>query len=212
MNENNIKNSLDKIEPQKNLKEKMYQNILNKSELQQKNNKKIPMKIINTAIPAAACLAVFLGGIVHFNSQKPPVSDSENSLVQAVSPFENVENASAFEEIGVYIDAPENAENVTYSIIDSNIASIYFTINGHNYELRASEQAGDFSGISGEIISAEQLDSKTNAVLYKIDCAPDLYWKAAWTDGKINYFLCENGAAIYQEIKEITMQIISQMQ
>lgn len=79
------------------------------------------------------------------------------------------------------------AEEVSYFIIDGEIAEIRFTLDGKRYLARASAQEGDFSGLYGQESDAETVDAATNAVLVSVDTA--VYQKITWTDEKINYCL-----------------------
>ncbi len=58
--------------------------------------------------------------------------------VQIPNPIVEVEDAAAFEELGISFDAPEGAADVVYSIISDEIAQIQFTYGGRAYTYRAS--------------------------------------------------------------------------
>lgn len=147
----------------------MYQNILEKAqgEKEKAAQKKSPAKILRIAIPAAACLCIAVWGITHTNffGSSPAASLTEDLGVQGANPFLEVSSAEEFKKIGIDIEAPEGAENISYAIISGNIASISYDKDGDSYTFRASEQSGDFSGIYGEVISSEPLDSESGAVL-----------------------------------------------
>lgn len=147
----------------------MYQNILEKAqgEKEKAAQKKSSAKILRIAIPAAACLCLAVLGISRINfSDNPPVSSSSEGFgVEAANPFLEVSSAEDFKKIGIDIEAPEGAENTVYAIISGEIASISYDKDGDSYTFRASEQSGDFSGIYGDVISSEPLDSESGAVL-----------------------------------------------
>lgn len=81
------------------------------------------------------------------------------------------------------------AEEVSYFIIDGEIAEIRFTLDGKSYLARATAQTGDFSGLYGQESDPETVDAATNAVLVSVDTDTAVYQKITWTDGKINYCL-----------------------
>lgn len=209
--DNQIKNSIENITPSEGAEQRMYKNILQKAarEEARTRQKKSPMRILRIAIPAAACLCIAVIGISHINFPgKPPVSDpSESFGVEAESPFWEVSSAEEFKKIGIEIDAPDGSENIYYVIIDGKMASVDFDKDGHNYMYRASEQSGDFSGIYGDEISREPLDSETGAVLITQSGAEVDYMKIFWTDGKINYYLCNTDGANAEELKKIAYEL-----
>lgn len=221
MKEPEIREYFDPIEPRAGAKERMYQNIMKKvdsAEVKEKTEQSqeakkstvIPMRFIRIAVPAVACLCIAVFGIMHLMPVAPPVSSAPP--IDLYTPYETVESAEDFKKIGISIDAPDGAENIGYAVIDGNIANIDFSLGGNNYFIRASGQSGDFSGVSGDVLSSEQLDSKTNAVLHQIDCVPDVFWKVSWTDGKINYFLSNTDGASADEIKAVALLLIAQTQ
>jgi hypothetical protein len=63
------------------------------------------------------------------------------------NPIVEVSDASAFDELGLPIDAPEGAENVRYSIISGEIAQVNFTLDGADYTYRAANSEEDISGV-----------------------------------------------------------------
>ena len=224
MKENKIRDSLDKIEPGIGAKERMYQNILKKAEGEKQakplvqdtapkkeRSKIISLRFVKTFAPIAACLCITVLGVIHFwPSGNPGTDSSTNPPVLGNSPYTEVESPETFEQIGITLDAPEKAENERYAVLDGNIASIDFEIGDHSYFIVASAQSGDFSGLSGDVASSEQLDSKSNAVLYEIECEPTSMFKASWTDGKIHYYLGNTDGADKEDFKSICMELIRQ--
>lgn len=222
MKDPEIRKSFDQIEPRTGAKERMYQNIMKKAENSEMNERSeqlqkakkttvIPMRFIRIAVPAVACLCIAVFGIMRLMPTDPSISTPEPPL-DLYTPYETVESAEDFQKIGISIDAPDGAENIAYAVIDGNIANIDFSLGENNYFVRASGQSGDFSGVSGDVLSSDQLDSKTNAVLYQIDCAPDVFWKVSWTDGRIHYFLSNTDGASADEVKAVALLLIAQTQ
>lgn len=81
------------------------------------------------------------------------------------------------------------AEEVSYFIIDGEIAEIRFTLDGKSYLACANAQTGDFSGLYGQESDPETVDAATNAVLVSVNTDTAVYQKITWTDEKINYCL-----------------------
>lgn len=224
MKENKIRDSLDKIEPGIGAKERMYQDILKKAEEKKQakplvqdtapkkeRSKVISLRFVKTFAPIAACLCITILGVIHFwplgdLGTDPPT----NPPVLGNPPYIEVESPEVFEQIGITLDAPEKAENECYAVLDGNIASIDFEIGDHSYFIVASVQSGDFSGLSGDVLSSEQLDSKSSAVLYEIESEPTNIYKASWTDGKIHYYFGNSDGADKEDFKSICMELIRQ--
>lgn len=158
MNDNEVKNAFDHIEPESGAQERMYANILKKAAAQKEDQnaeenieEKQPTVQKHKTIPMwrrwgslAACLAiVIVAGFTfpHFFDR----SESDNPPVFVGAPFEDVDGPEGFEKLGFTIDAPENAENVYYCIYDGKIARVDFTLNGHEYTYEAAQLDGNFS-------------------------------------------------------------------
>ena len=211
-----FRESINNIEPAAGAKERMLENIRRKAaeqptetqqEIQQKTHQKAKIvsfnKILKWAMPIAACFVIAVVGVTYmlplFNQQTPSESGE-----QIPNPFVTVNSASDIEDaLGFSVDAPQEAENVEYSILDGKMADIYFSIDDHAYSLRASAQSGDFSGLYGIEAKIEQLDSEKNAVLTVIRSGDDLFTKITWTDGKVNYVLSNTDGASESEVKAV---------
>ena len=214
MNENKIKNALDSVEPTDGAKERMYNNIMKKAE-KQKIEAETPVKkpkairyITRYALPIAACFCLLVLGITRFLPAKAPTEPDESNVLGG-NPFVEVQSADDFKSLAITLDAPDGAKEVSYAIIDGKIADVSFTFNKKSFTVRASAQEGDFSGLSGEVISTETIDAKTNAVLTAVQTDIGTYQKITWTNGKINYCLFGmDGAdklqtiAVYEAIKK----------
>ena len=190
MSEKKIKESIDAIEPEAGAKERMYQNIMKKAQQaapveKPAEPKKKPIKFVRYALPIAACLCLVVIGVAKLLPGNTPVQPDE-SYVQGGNPFVEVESADDFKALSITLDAPDGAEDVSYAIIDGEIAEVRFTLKGKSYMARASAQEGDFSGLNGTESDAETVDAKTNAVRVSVDVGTGVYQKISWTNGKIN--------------------------
>lgn len=209
MNGNNkIENAIERIEPRDGAKERMLANIKRKAAEQDREapaaKRKTFADIAKWALPAAACLVIAVVSIKVIPTLTASESSPISSDVLVGSPFETVNSADEFEKrLGIAIAAPGGASEVQYTIIDGNIAEVYFLYGKNAYSLRASEQSGDFSGLYGVETAAEQLDSANNAVLTTIRDGGQTFLKLTWTDGKVNYILSDTDGGNEDEIKEI---------
>lgn len=204
MNEENIKESIDAIEPEADAKERMYQNIMKKAQKTTSVGsgnelKKKPISFVRYALPVAACFCLLVLGIVHFIPSIEPTESDDSNLLEG-NPFVEIDNADTFKEIGITFEAPAEASDISYTIIDEQIASIHFVMNGKNFEARASEKNGDFSGLTGKQLEIKNIDAKNNAILYKINGDFETYYKVTWTNGKVNYCLYGTDGATGDEV------------
>lgn len=215
MNKNSIKESIDKIDPGKDVRDKMYKNILSKSHRMATPKRRFNPQKLSYPIAAVACVCLIIVCAMHFIPDKnipsyPDFSnDSDNTgtdeLAFAPSPYVEVDDASAYESIRVSIDAPEAADEVTYYIYDTDIACIDFTLDKQSYQLMASRKDGDFSGCTGSVISSEQIDSRYNAIMYIMDTGI----KLNWSDGSAQFYLTSQDNSNSDSVKKVFSSIIS---
>lgn len=216
MNENRderIRESIDGIGPSDGARERMLANIRRKAaeqtlreEKQPEKAKSVPFKrVVKWALPIAACFAVaVIGAAVISNPSKPSGLPDTGTDVQLPSPAADIQDAEEYETIpGITADAPADAENVVYSIIDGSIADIIFDLKGHQYDLRSSKQGGDFSGIYATVIGEEPIDASTDAVLTTYRSGDEIYLKITWTDGAATCILSNTDGASADEIKAV---------
>lgn len=213
MNDNEVKNAFDHIEPESGAQERMYANILKKAAAQKEDQnaeenieEKQPTVQKHKTIPMwrrwgslAACLAiVIVAGFTfpHFFDR----SESDNPPVFVGAPFEDVDGPEGFEKLGFTIDAPEGAENVTYCIYDGEIARVDFTLDGHGYTYEAAKLDGNFSRVEGEAVGSTALNAEYGAVLDRV--SPDT-WRAHWNRDDVSYYLTNFDGAEESAITEV---------
>lgn len=80
------------------------------------------------------------------NQSSQPASEA----VELPNPFEEVDEPEALKEIGVSMEVPEEAENVTCGIISGEVAEISFQLDETPYTYRGAVKAEDFAGIFEE--------------------------------------------------------------
>ena len=204
MNENEVKTAFDRIEPESGAQERMYANILKKAVAPEEKTDapaaendasatvvslpvRRPTPMWKRCSAMAACLAlvvtVTLGFLSPFLSRD---SEANEPPVMGSSPFEDVQSAEEFETLGFIIDAPEDAENVSYCIYDSAIARVDFTLDGHEYTYEAAQLDGNFSRADGEAVGSVSLNAEYDATLDRL--SPDV-WRAHWSKDGISYYL-----------------------
>lgn len=122
---------------------------------------------------------------------KIPAPSEANAGTQLPSPMVFVETAAAFSELGITIDAPEGASEVSYSIIGDKIAQIQFQFGGFDYTYRASSKESDIAGIH---------DARTNAFVFDVvydgfDATFEVVIQSAASGGKLAHW--EQGGIHY---------------
>ena len=208
MKGNEVRRAFDEIEPEAGARERMYANILKKAAAQQ--GAQPPAEPPAEAAPAekrqpkrvvplwrrwgslAACLMLVAAACVAlprlWNGAEP-----SDPPVLGGSPFEDVSGPEDFERLGFVLDAPEGAEDVSYTIVDGQIARVDFTLDGHVYTYEAAELEGNFSRAEGEAVGSVSLSAEYGGVLDRLSADS---WRAHWTrDGVSCYLTNFDGAA-----------------
>ncbi len=197
-------NSINKIEPQEGARERMLANIRQKS---QKKKVVSFATIAKIVIPVAAGLIIALVGSMVI----PNITDTEKStkqeetetegLMQTGNPFVLVEGPQDFEStLGLTIDAPESATDVSYYIISNQIANIYFYYNDLSYVYRASKVLDEIDGLYGEIKSSTVIDEETNATLDVVADGEFEYFRIIWQKDDITYSLVNTDGSTIEEM------------
>ncbi|MBR5409682.1 MAG: hypothetical protein IK104_03355 [Clostridia bacterium] len=131
-------------------------------------------------------------------SEAAPAEDDsiEEATAGMPNPMEKLEGPAKFEhDLGFTLDAPEGAEDVSYYVISGQIAEVGFWLGDHGFNLRATKEEGDVSGLFGESVSKETLDDGTE--LETILSGEAEWYCLRWTEGDIYYTLTNtDGAAI----------------
>ncbi len=206
-----IKNAVDRIEPEKDAKARMYRNITEKAASSAKND---PIRgsgnFTRVILPLAACICIMVLGAARFLplgnwfGQDTYPSDS---LEQGGNPYVEVENAAAFDKLGITLDAPNAAEDKAYAIIGGEIAEVEFRLDEHYYRLRASK-GEDFSGISGETVSREPIENGKDAELVVMNVIGTGECRMiVWADGDVNFSLYNSDNASAEQLREVYEKI-----
>ena len=223
MNENEVKAAFDEIEPESGAQERMYANILKKAAAPEEKTDapaaendasatvvslpvRRPTPMWKRCSAMAACLAlvvtVTLGFLSPFLSRD---SEANEPPVMGSSPFEDVQSAEEFETLGFIIDAPEDAENVSYCIYDSAIARVDFTLDGHEYTYEAAQLDGNFSRADGEAVGSVSLNAEYDATLDRL--SPDV-WRAHWSKDGVSCYLTNFDGAGEEAITTVVNELL----
>ena len=131
-------------------------------------------------------------------SSSAPAEDAsdEEATAGMPNPMEKLEGPAKFEhDLGFTLDAPAGAEDVSYYVISGQIAEVGFWLGDHGFNLRATKEEGDVSGLFGESVSKETLDDGTE--LETILSGEAEWYCLRWTEGDVYYTLTNtDGAAI----------------
>lgn len=215
MKDEHIIHSLDTIEPENGAKSRMYENIKRKAEHNNISSIKqtAVRKKIRRILPLAACLCLVLLGASSLFSKKTPDAQPpllSNSMGGINNPALANSDVSAddFQTLGILLDAPADAENIKYSLLNETIAQVQFDWKTNSYFIRASTEDGDFSGLFGEVIASEELDSKTDAVLYTVSADETDSWKVVWYNAQCCYYLCNSDGAAKESVIELALALM----
>ena len=127
-------------------------------------------------------------------AEKPAdATDPANVTAQIPNPVVDVDSAEAFKELGITLEAPENAQDVFYSIISGSIAQIQFTSDGAAYNLRASKTEDDISGVYGSLKETKEL--KGGAMMDELTDGETVYHVIRWAADGVNYSLTNTDGA-----------------
>ena len=221
MKENEIKRAFEEIEPEPGAQERMYANILKKAAAQQAAQ--APAEPIEKEVPAepprkkviplwrrwgslAACLVIVAAACVAlprlWNGSQP-----SDPPVLGGSPFEDVSGPEDFEKLGFAIDAPEGAENVTYTIADGEIARVDFTLDGHEYTYEAAKLDGNFSCAVGEAVGSVSISAEYGAVLDRLSADT---WRAHWSLDGVNCYLTNFDGAAEDAVTAAALALMGQ--
>lgn len=177
MSEKDIRAAFEQIEPADGAQERMYQNILKKSAMQQPAPKKAEKPVWRRYAALAACLVlVCMAGFFALRGEKnvpvqlePADTELSQPPMMSASPFEDLQSADGFAKLGFTIDAPEGATDVSYCIAYGDTAQVSFTLNDCEYRYEASREEV-FSKAAGETPAIIDGDAvwKTDSAQYRL--------------------------------------------
>ena len=147
------------------------------------------------AVTALLFALIFSLAACGSRTAEPPadVTDPANVTAQIPNPVVDVDSAEAFNELGITLEAPENAQDVYYSIISGTIAQIQFTADGARYNLRASKTEDDISGVYGSLKETKEL--KGGALMDELADGETVYHVVHWAADGVNYVLSNTDGA-----------------
>ncbi len=136
---------------------------------------------------------------------------------------------------GLSLSLPEGAGNVSSTLVDGQIACVYFVMDGKAYALYASRLEGDFFGLDGDIVETEQITGTFSAILQKVRPLlpskenpipsspgeeattsagepspvgiPGAY-QAVWEADGVRYYLCATNGASADDVLTVVRQLM----
>lgn len=142
-------------------------------------------RYMSILLAAALCLTLAACG--------KPADDGNTEIPNPMT--EAASAAELKEKLGVTLDAPEGAENVTYYTISDTIAHVAFTLDGVEYTARgaAASYEGDISGANYDWEDEQlgiELDTAGLGLSITVKTAVGEGCRlASWSVGEYNYTL-----------------------
>ena len=161
-----LQQALDSVEPDGEARERMLRRIREKAAARQTADEPTPVsapeparrragfwgQLLRYGLPTAACLCILMITLWRapgLTSGKP--SDG-GSREPATTPIVRFVGPSGLDAAGLSLSLPEGAGNVSSTLVDGQIACVYFVMDGKAYALYASRLEGDFFGPDGDIV------------------------------------------------------------
>lgn len=149
-------------------------------------------------------------------SKSVSVSSESMDGKNVVNPIQEVQSAGDLADIGGHMEAPKGAENVKYSIIDSTIAQVSFTLDGTEFAYRGGAPMDNMAGIYSEMMDGEEIleassgDKKAEVTIGSI---MDGGFVAGWKYDKYEYSLAVttgmDGDAFEKVVQELADSSLS---
>ena len=132
---------------------------------------------------------------------QPETDDGVN--VGVVNPLRSLENAQQLADEGYYIDAPEGATDVSYTVISNQIGQVSFTLDGLTYTLRCSNELTDFHGVYADFDEAEVFNTESADISVGTISGGNEGALALWTSGDTSFSLYTGDAVTAQTIAAV---------
>ena len=203
-----IKKAIESIEPDEAVKARMLEHIKQKAAAQAETEPK-PAKVLRLnalmkwALPVAACLVIVVALVFALPQLFHGAKSAENydaapmEPAEMANPWVTVKDSESLQEsTGIAIDAPAAADRIAYSALGDELADVTFTLDGHEYTLRASKRTDDFSGLYGEPAEESSIAStggKDDMVTMK--SGDETYRKITWMRDGTTYILTNTDGA-----------------
>ncbi len=135
---------------------------------------------------------------------QPVISSDEGLNEQATAsianPLVDVDSPDAFAPLGIAIDAPEGASDVRYTVIADEMAQVIFTVDGHQYCLRATKSMSDIEMICGHYGQYVPSDRLSRADYYLVEGTS----VAGWNSGGVYYSCtCDNEESLAAVVERL---------
>ena len=167
---------------------------------------KSTIAIITVLILAAA----LLGGCTQQTQQ--PTAQATDQSAGIPNPIVEVDGSAAFEQqLGISLEAPENAMDAAYSIINKALAQINFTLDSAEFTYRASNTTDDISGIYGDFdkeVTTQDIDGVSESTQITIKTMTDeSFILAIWFVGETQYSLSADKTVGADAFKDLAVSL-----
>ena len=210
-----IKKSLEDIAPREGAKERMLEKIYDKAETvaavrrdasaSTSGGKAAPQKgrrLMRLVLPLAACLCLAVFGLSNLLSDGEPRPQPLPTDELTVCAYAKVSGVQDFSALNAAVAAPEGAQTAEYAILNGDVASVEFELNGHTYYFRATADDADISGLQGD----EETDCTPDGADYTVVRLRIGRWfclKQRWKKDGVVYYLSNTDGATIDELEAV---------
>lgn len=129
--------------------------------------------------------------------------EANEEMAGMKNPVVSVESAKEFETLKLRLEAPEGAEDVSYSIIDGKTAQIQFTLDDGEYTYRSARTESDIAGVYEERVGepvTEIVEVSKAKTEVKTQNTASGYKTALWFWGEAQYSLFCRTASVEDQV------------
>ncbi len=216
-----IQKSLEGIAPREGAKERMLESIFAKAETVEavrrdtagptSGGRAAPQKgrrLARLILPLAACLCLTVFGLSNLLSDGEPRPQPLPTDDLTVCAYAKVSGAQDFSALNAAVAAPEGAQTAEYAILNGDVASVEFELNGHTYYFRATADDVDVSGLYGdEEINCTPDGADYTVVRLRIGRRHCL--KQRWQKDGVVYYLSNTDGATIEELEAVSVLLRS---
>lgn len=244
-----LQQALDSVEPDGEARERMLRRIREKAAARQTADEPTPVsapeparrragfwgQLLRYGLPTAACLCILMITLWRAPGLTSGKPGDGGSREPATTPIVRFVGPSGLDAAGLSLSLPEGAGNVSSTLVDGQIACVYFVMDGKAYALYASRLEGDFFGLDGDIVETEQITGTFSAILQKVrpllpskenlipsspgeeattsagEPAPvgiPGAYQAVWEADGVRYYLCATNGASADDVLTVVRQLM----
>ena len=148
----------------------------------------------------SACTPAENGEDIDMNEELTESTDdavSMGGMMGIANPIKSYETAAEIEAAtGILLNIPEGAENTAFSTITGTIAQARFTLDGVEYNFRASKNApaASLHGIYADVVSTESFETAGGLTVTAANLG-DQYSVCEWELDGVFYAVSRDGVA-----------------